>query len=478
MWKAKPKATVMVADGTGRLVQVQDLRFVTAAWPISFDVPTEQADNWLTYLSAEAEMREWSSGGISQIDAKENSGSLTFRDQSGHPQMDVVWERKPYAPIKVWARPVGAPPLSMDQAKEFIQQVNARSAAAETKRFFQAWHLCYDGLPWRGELWLDDTLRLGPPSRQDERGLVGPRIIIINQYVNAIDNLHAQSVFKVNLRELSVFLTVLLGQVVKVSSNGHRGWTWAPTPRDPPECDVRNLEYWEAAMPNDMPPKGQVHSVPFVAVARPDFSLRGIDGSKTELHLPADVVDLWQAFQGLPSDTRRQFLEVGSMWQAALSFSHEYETARFAFMVAACEALKLRAEVYRDHNIYQVVEALLGKTFADSLRQRALRPQDVRSAFLHTGELRGSEFLQHAMMSSYQDPTFDQTQRELWKITHAAIIEWLRRGGSFTMPVKNRKSSVRGWIKEHFLAVLVVLTCAALVAGLGLGWLLRKLWQG
>jgi hypothetical protein len=478
MGKAKPKAVVMVADGAGGMVHVQDRRFVAAGWPISFEVPAEQADNWLTYLSAEGGNRGWSSGGISQIEAKENSGTLIFNDRAGQPQMEVVWERDRGGPIKVRARPVGAPPFPLDQANEFIEQVNARSAAGETKQVFQTWHLCYEGLPWRGELWLDETLRLGPPSRQDKRGLHGPRIIIVSQQVNAIDISHAQIRFKDNLRELSVFLSVVLGKAVRVSSNGHRGWTWAPNPNGPPECDVRNLEYWETELPGEMPPKGQVSPVPLVATARADFSFRGPDGSQTELHLPAEVVDLWRAFQGLPPDLRRQYLEVGSMWQLAVSLTHEYETARFAFMVAACEALKPRADVYRDHNIYQVVEALLGKPIADRLQQRTLRPQDVRSAFLHSGKLHGSEFLQRAMMSSYQDPTFDQTQRELWEITQAAIIEWLRRSGTFTMPVKARKTSLRRCLKDHFLTVLVVIACGCLVAGLAMGWVLRVLWYG
>jgi len=468
----------MVADGTGGLVEVQDRRFSAACWPIGFDVPAEEADSWMTYLSSEGETRGWSSGGISQIEAKENSGSITFNDRSGQPQMEVVWERTRGGPIKVRARPVGAPQLPLDQANEFIQQVNARSAAGETKQVFQAWHLCYDGLPWRGELWLDDTLWLGPPSRQDERGLFGPRIIIVCQQLQAINTWHAQTSFKVNLRELSVFLSVVLGMAVRVSSNGRRGWTWAPNPNGPPQCDVRNLEYWETELPREMPAKGQVSPVPLVATARPDFSLRCIDGSKTELYLPADVVDLWRAFQGLPEDLRRQFLEVGSMWQLALSLTHEHETARFAFMVAACEALKPRADVYRDHNIYQVIEALLGKSAVDRLQQRALRPQDVRNAFLHSGELHGSEFLQRAMMSSYQDPTFDEALRELWQIAQAGIVEWLSRGGSFSMPVKSRKPSIRRWLKNYFLTVLVVMAAACLVAGTALGWVFRDLRHG
>ena len=93
MAKAKSKAVVMVADGVGGLVQVEDRRFVAASWPITFDVPTEQADNWLTYLTAECEKRGWSSGGISQMEAKENSGSITFNDRTGQPQLEVVWEQ-------------------------------------------------------------------------------------------------------------------------------------------------------------------------------------------------------------------------------------------------------------------------------------------------------------------------------------------------------------------------------------------------
>ena len=87
MGKAKPKAVVMVADGAGGMVQVQDRRFVAAGWPINFEVPTEQADNWLTYLTAECGNRGWSSGGISQMEAKENSGGLTFNDRTGQPQL-------------------------------------------------------------------------------------------------------------------------------------------------------------------------------------------------------------------------------------------------------------------------------------------------------------------------------------------------------------------------------------------------------
>ena len=136
MAKAKTKAVVMVADGTGGLVQVEDQRFVAAGWPINFEVPTEQADIWLKYLYAECHRRRWSSGGIGQMEARENSGSITVNTGGpDQPQLAVVWELKRGGPIKVRARPVGTPSLPLDEANELFKQVNARSAAGETAQF-------------------------------------------------------------------------------------------------------------------------------------------------------------------------------------------------------------------------------------------------------------------------------------------------------------------------------------------------------
>jgi hypothetical protein len=479
MAKAKSKAIIMAADGAGGMAQVQDKRFEAGDWPIRFDVPNEQADTWLQYFSAECGRRGWNCASFGQLEAKENSGSITVNvGGPGQPQLAVVWDRKRGGPIKVRARSAGTPEFSLDEANELFRQVNESSRAGAREEFHRGWQLCYEGLPWRGELWLNETLRLGPPSRQDDTALIGPRIILVNALINGIDQLHASSTFNVGLRELSVFLSVVMGTNVRVSPNGGRGWTWSTdSGGQVVQCDIRNLGYWETQWPTEMPTRGQIQPVPLKAVHRPDFSLRGIDGTQTEEHLPEDIGDLWQAFAGLPPDRRRQFLQVGSMWQLALSLGHEYQTARFAWMVAACEVLKSPDPQFRDHNIYHVVEALLGKPTADLLQEQWFRPQDVRNAHLHRGEFRGSEFVQHAMMSSFQDPTFDQACRVLYQLTQAAIIEWLRQRGTFTMlPLKRRRSWRRG-VKDHALSVLPVLVGVGIAVGMILGWLFSKLWS-
>ena len=474
MAKAKSKAIIMVADGVGGMAQVQDRRFEKDYWSIRFDVPKDHADTWLQYLSAECGRRGWSSGGITQLEAEENSGSLTINiDGPGQPQLAVVWERKRGGPLKVRAWSAGMPEFPLDQANDLFRQINESSRTGATEQFHRGWQLSYDGLPWRGELWLDDTLRLGPPSQQDETALLSPRIILVHALINGIDLQHASDCFMVTLRELSVFLTVVMGTNVRVSPNGGRGWTWSTNSSGQVECDIRSIGYWEKQWPKEMPARGQSQSVPLRAVSRPDFSLRGIDGTQTELHLPEDIFDLWRAFTGLPPNRRQQFLQVGSMWQLALSLGHDYQTARFAWMVAACEVLKPPDPQFRDHNIYHVVEALLGKPVAAQLQEQWFRPQSVRNAHLHRGEFRGSEFVQHAMMSSFQDPTFDQACRVLYQIVQAAIIEWLRQCGTFTMLPLKRRRSWRRWVKDHAFWVLPV----GIGVGMVLGWLLSILWS-
>jgi len=224
-------------------------------------------------------------------------------------------------------------------------------------------------------------------------------------------------------------------------------------------------KYVETDLRSEMPVKGQLSPMPLRQTRRPDFSIRGIRSEDKEEEAPSDIGELWEAFTSLDAEHRRQFLQVASMWHLAASLGHEYQTTAFAWKVVATEALKPAEPQFRDHNIYDVVEGLLGKPIADVLRRDGTRPQQVRNAHLHRGEFRGSEFAYDFMMSSFHDPTFDTAHRVLTDITHAAIIEWLRRGGEFTMATFNRHRSWRRWVKRHGI------TAAAVTLGLTLGWL-------
>jgi hypothetical protein len=229
----------------------------------------------------------------------------------------------------------------------------------------------------------------------------------------------------------------VMGTAVRVAEAA-RGWTWTFTD-GVVDCAVRSLGYWEQDNPQEMPARGACRSMTLRQVARPDFSLRGFDGSITENSLPADTIDLWAAYCALTPAQRQQFLQAAAKWQEALAYWGERSTLSFVLMVVACEALKPACRQFKEHNIYHVVAALLGEATARSLREHWFQPQEIRNAHLHRGEFHGSEFVLSAMMASYYDPTFDQARRALSPITQEAIIEWLRRGGIFTMPPIERK---------------------------------------
>src|SRR5262249_39124951 len=159
------------------------------------------------------------------------------------------------------------------------------------------------------------------------------------------------------------------------------------------DCEPRQLGYWEREQSQEMPRRGSASSVPLRPVSRPDFSPYGLlVGGVSEQWLPGDVFDLWKAYMGLPDDRRRHFFQAASPYRQSLLLGQDGQTLGYALAVLACEALKPPEKRYNEHNIYDVVEALLGKGCADALREHRLHPQGTRNAHFHRGEFKGREF--------------------------------------------------------------------------------------
>ena len=142
-------------------------------------------------------------------------------------------------------------------------------------------------------------------------------------------------------------------------------------------------------------------------------------------------------------------------------------------MAVACEALK-PPDADDRQNCYDVIEALLGRTAVERIRQNLFPAQHVRSTHLHTGEFHGSELVIMAFLSSYQDPTFREAHSEMFLVTPQAIIEWLRRQGNFQMPAPKNRRTFHRWLRDNIIVVCSV------IFGLGLatGPLLRMFWKG
>jgi hypothetical protein len=191
--------------------------------------------------------------------------------------------------------------------------------------------------------------------------------------------------------------------------------------------------------PSGMPVRGTCPPVP----------LGPVDITEAEVAVPPDVAGLWEEYRCLTEERRWQFLWAASKFQEARwHWDQRRWTSSFTSLVIACEALK---PTNREHKFDDVIDALLGKEAGERLRTQLfdpvvhpnLNPQSVRNAHLHRGEFYGSEFAHRVVISNFRDPSFDEATRELFKITKAAIIEWLRRGGIFEMPTRNRNRTWR-----------------------------------
>lgn len=463
MVKRKSRAEIRTPDGSGGMSRIEDRRFEGGEWPIQLVVAGDQADQWLLRLGAECVKRGWQHSALKQIERAENSGTISVKGVDGSDIVSIVWERRRNGPLKLRARP------KTDASVELIEATQEAHRVGTLQRFYRRGLLHFDGLPWRGELWLGDSLRLGPPSEQDESALLGPRYIVVDSQVDGIDWGDASSNFDVLLRETAVFLTVVLRMLVTVPENGRRDWTWTPTADGSIRCEVRQTGYVETKNAATMPTPGG-RPIPLRSVSRPDWSLGGITTADSEQRPPEDILTLWRTFSGLTPERRQEFLQSGSLYQLALTVFPKFRTASFAFLVAACEALKPEGDEFREHNVYDVVEALLGKDVADRLRSHPARAQDVRSVHFHRGEFRADEFVPRYFLTSFDDPTFDEGLRELARVASNAIIEWLQRGGAVVLQPVRRRPTLKRRLREH-APVLIVF---ALVIGWVIGWMMSR----
>jgi hypothetical protein len=374
-----------------------------------------------------------------------------------------VWERKRDRPLKVRARPAPSSGLSLPEAEQFFDEVNERCRSGSTIPIYFRGTLQYDGYPWRGELWLDNNMRLAPPALQDETALLGPRIVHIDATLDCVGEPDVAYARHQMLLEVSLFLSVVLGIAVRLPEVG-RVWTFTP---DMKGCEVRALGHLELNNPLAMPARGTVKQV---LLHDPDDTAR-VPDIGGEVSVRHDVAELWGLYRSLSTEQRLQFLQAAAKWQEAMIHWQDRPSLSFALMAVACEALK-PSDADQRRNCYDVIEALLGKRAVDQIRQNPFPARHVRGTHLHSGELHGSELIMMNFMSTYHDPSFRDAHREMARITPTAIIEWLNRRGNFALPTVKKRPSLRGWARDHMTVVLGL----TLGVGLLVGWRVRAMW--
>jgi hypothetical protein len=284
------------------MLEVVDRRFDNTEWPISFQVPAAEAENWFEHLQFECERRGWSGVGMSQLQSRENSGSLMLLG-AGLEKLSVVWDRARAAALNIRARP--AADVDLADAQECFRRVNERSRTGATEPRYWWGILEYEGRAWRGELWLSDNLRLGPPTKQYEKASRGPRAVVVDAVVDCISQAQVPHIFRQLLAELAPFLSVVVAASFRQSRQG-KVWTWAPT-AEGTDCSVRHLGYM--ARLDRLGPKVKEIAQVGAAIGREfSYELLAATGQRSEMELREAVgrlVDAGLVFQrgNLPQAT-------------------------------------------------------------------------------------------------------------------------------------------------------------------------------
>jgi hypothetical protein len=264
-------------------------------------------------------------------------------------------------------------------ARDFIKATSARQRTGKTLRAHRWELLTYDGLPWRGELWLESELRLGPPSKHPTDALLGPQVLIVDAMVEGIGQRGVNANFQTRLHELRVFLSVVLG--LNITSNKvARGWVSDVDEqlriRD---CRFGHVGYVETTKTPEFPSIGTAPPIERREATRPGLGPTGIWPDMHEQWVPTDIEELWRTFIRLPVAKRDHFLRAGNAHRIARSMWPEQRTAYASFLVVACEALKPIGKRYDNVNVYDVVASLLSSSEAEQLRKHSARPQALPS---------------------------------------------------------------------------------------------------
>jgi hypothetical protein len=425
---------IYLADGSGELTKVIDRRQDEASWAEEVVIAPERADEWKAHVIAECEERDWSWAESSELSAGGNSGSLTIRlvPGSNAPCIVVTWERQRGAALVGRAWEDGEPRPPRGTASSFLEDIDARIASRKTTTDRRRVLLAYHGLPWRGELVLQEGLRLGPASKFGDT-LIGPQIIVVDLEVQGIGRSGVTAEVERLIRALRIFLALVLRINSRQSELKYEWVTEVDAQAQKLASSIKLVGYVEET---NAPPAFSTtvsRSIERRAVSRPGLGPVGITTDMTEMWVPEDTEQLWARLVALSSDRRQQFLQAGNAFLVGQFLWPEQRTAFAAFVVMACEALKPSGRAFDKMNLYDVVASLLSRREAEALRKRdRLHPQGVRSALVHRGELEDRELSPRILHDSFGDPSFDEMLRHLTTVVRICFIEWLRKGGNYT----------------------------------------------
>ena len=395
-------------------------------------IRAQDAAEWRAHWNAIAESRGWSSSRLSQLHAEHNAGSMTVHLAAGAeaPAIECAWEKLRDGDLKIRVRPNPARPPAVGVLDGFLAEIDDHQQRRVRDKVYRRGWLRYEGLPWTGELWLSDQLRLGRPSRFPP-ALLGPQVVLVDAMVEGIGSRGLSDALTELLRDLKLVLSPLLG--VAFHDRMQFQTDWVPETNDQfqyTDCRPRSVGYVELEAQPEFPVRGSTDPLPLIDVTRPGLEPFGVRLGDQYIKVARDIPELWGRFCALPAEDQDQFRRACNVYGIAQSMWPDQRTAYAAFLVVASETLKPRSRRARGANIYDVVATLLGQEAAETLKGSRHPPQAVRSDHLHRGELAGNDLAARLGGDDFRDPSFDEMLWRLSPVVRLCLIEWLRLGGT------------------------------------------------
>jgi hypothetical protein len=408
--------------------------------PVLTTICSEDSELWLGALEHLCSDKGFGINQITQNMADGNEGIIEITPPGQIVKLELVW-RKPRNKALVirlsFTSGIDFPEIGPDV---LVKAVHQKMGARQHTKIHRQGQLEYYGKKWAGEFWLDDAMRLGPPSMQFEEAIGeleevyigGPRVILLDALVDSFGQIDWTNEFDHQRDKLALFLTVLLGRYVGAPRQKQ---VWCKVPNEV-RSEIAWTGYVETNASNEMPLARINAPVVQYSVVRPDLTPISSDYPPgAEIAVPSDTLELWKSFKSLRTTDALQFAQAAAKFQESLYVWDFRRTLSFSLNVVACEALKPTGRAHENKNHEYTVRSLLGKDvskklsglFSNAGLLRGKTAQRIRNEHIHRGKWFGSEFQLRLAAQDFGDPTFDVAERYLRQVTQAALIEWLRR---------------------------------------------------
>jgi hypothetical protein len=370
------------------------------------------------------------------MDPAEFSGSQTVSTEAG--AIEIVWSETKEGPLQIQGRTAGE--MSPETAREFLDAVAEQCRNPTFTSFHRRAVLYYNGLPWRGELRLDEKTRLGPPSQEFNENMLGaPRVVVVDMSVEALNDWDVQARAALKLREVSVFLSVVLGTLFREALPLKLSIALKPGAEAAPQFETVALGYQERGYAAGIPCPGAAPAMPIVKVKWSHLWPELSYANRMDRAVPEGTVELWVKFRAASLRVQRQFLEGGRQFQAALIVGREgHPTTEASLMVAVCEALKPIGQARNKKrkasvDPCDVVGSILGDSAAKIMRDCRPHPDGMRDTHLHNAENYGGELDLQRIHATYRDISLEMSGRTLRAIAQLALIGWLELRGQYQL---------------------------------------------